>query len=88
MAEPKRAGLVPGFHAIKAAALAGRRARLQPVGIGPVDVRAGPSLDDATAAGQAMAAAWAAAVAGVAADLWVSPVGTHGARVIAGEAGR
>ena len=41
VAEPKRAGLVPGFHAIKAAALAAGRARLQPVGLGPVDLRAG-----------------------------------------------
>jgi hypothetical protein len=45
------------------------------------------SLDQANAAGQAMAAAWAAA-SGVPADLWVSPVGTSGARVITAEAAR
>ena len=79
VAEPKRAGLVPGFHAIKAAARSRRGARLQPVGLGTVDLRAGVvARRSPAAAGQAMAEAWAAASPGVAADLWVSPVGTHG----------
>jgi homoserine kinase len=88
VAEPKRAGLVPGFHAIKAAALAAGALGCSLSGSGPSMFALARSLDEASAAGQAMATAWAAAAPGVAADLWVSPVGTSGARVIAAEAGR
>ena len=64
VAEPKRAALVPGFYAVKAAAIGGRRARLQPVGIGAVDVRAG-QLDWRwrSEAGEAMQRAFSQATA-------------------------
>jgi homoserine kinase len=88
VAEPKRAGLVPGFHAIKAAALAGGALGCSLSGSGPSMFALARTLGDATAAGEAMAAAWAAASPAVPADLWVSPVGTRGARVITGETGR
>jgi len=85
VAEPKRAGLVPGFHAIKAAAVAAGALGCSLSGSGPSLFALASSLDVATAAGQAMAAAWAAAAPGVDADLWVSPVSTHGARIVTGE---
>ena len=88
VAEPKRAGLVPGFHAIKAAALAGGALGCSLSGSGPSMFALARTLVDATAAGEAMAAAWAAATPSVPADLWVSPVGTHGARIVTGETGR
>ena len=67
----------------------GRGARLQPVGLGPVDLRAGRVArrrqpgrpGDGRRRGRRLAP-------GVAADLWVSPVGTHGARIVASEAVR
>ena len=61
VAEPRRAGLVPGFHAIKAAALAGGALGCSLSGSGPSMFALARTLDDATAAGEAMAAAWAAA---------------------------
>jgi homoserine kinase len=88
VAEPKRAGLVPGFHAIKAAALAAGGLGCSLSGSGPSMFALARSLDEASAAGRAMAAAWAAASSGVPADLWVSPLGTSGARVITAEAAR
>jgi homoserine kinase len=88
VAEPKRAGLVPGFHAVKAAALAGGALGCSLSGSGPSMFALARSLDEATAAGRAMAAAWAATSSGIPADLWVSPVGTSGARVITAEAAR
>jgi homoserine kinase len=88
VAEPKRAGLVPGFHAIKAAALSAGALGCSLSGSGPSMFALARSLDEATAAGQAMALAWASASAGVPADLWVSPVGTSGARVITAEVTR
>lgn len=82
VAEPKRAGLVPGFYAIKAAALDAGALGCSLSGSGPSMFALARSLDAATAAGQAMADAWRAASPTVDADLWVSPVGTHGARVV------
>jgi homoserine kinase len=86
IAEPKRAGLVPGFYAIKQAAGAAGALGCSLSGSGPSMFALARSLDEATAAGRAMAAAWAAESPAVPADLWVSPVGTHGARVITMEA--
>lgn len=81
VAEPKRAVLVPGFAAVKAAALATGALGCSLSGSGPSIFALAPSLDAARAAGQAMAAAYAA-TPGPGADLWVSPVGTTGARVV------
>ena len=57
IAEPKRAGLVPGFFDVKAAALAAGALGCSLSGSGPVDLCAGRSLDEAQRAGEAHAAA-------------------------------
>jgi homoserine kinase len=88
VAEPKRAGLVPGFHDIKAAAVAAGALGCSLSGSGPSMFALAPSLDVATAVGRAMAAAWAAVSPDVDADLWISPVGTQGARLVATEGAR
>jgi homoserine kinase len=85
VAEPKRAGLVPGFHAIKSAALEAGALGCSLSGSGPSMFALARSLDDAAAAGQAMAGAWATAAPGVHADLWISPVGPQGARIVTTE---
>jgi homoserine kinase len=81
VAEPKRAPLVPGFGAVKIAAMAAGALGCSLSGSGPSMFALAASLDRARAVGQAMAAAYAEASA-MAADLWVSPVGTNGARII------
>lgn len=81
IAEPKRASLVPGFFAVKAAALAAGALGCSLSGSGPSIFALASSLDDAKRAGEAMARAFGAA-SGVGADLWVSLVGRQGARVI------
>ncbi len=86
VAEPKRAVLVPGFAAVKTAAAAAGALGCSLSGSGPSIFALARSLDEARHAGAAMAAAYAAAGGGVAADLWVSAVGTTGARVLAGGA--
>lgn len=82
VAEPRRAGLVPGFFAVKAAAIDAGALGCSLSGSGPSVFALARSLDEARRAGEAMARAFAAA-ASVGADLWVSPVGTRGARVVA-----
>ena len=84
VAEPKRAVLVPGFAQVKAAALAAGALGCSLSGSGPSVFALARSLDQARVVGAAMAAAYATAGNGVAADLWVSAVGTTGARVLAG----
>lgn len=84
VAEPKRAGLVPGFASVKAAAIAAGALGCSLSGSGPSVFALARSLDEARAVGAAMAAAYAVSGNGVAADLWVSAVGTTGARVLAG----
>jgi homoserine kinase len=81
IAEPKRAGLVPGFFEVKAAALAAGALGCSLSGSGPSIFALAASLDLAQRAGEAMARAFDA-VSGVGADLWVSPVGRQGARII------
>ena len=65
---------------IKARPRRRRRARLQPVGLGPVDVRAVPRRSTIAPSRRARrcARAFARDVTGVGADLWVSPVGARG----------
>lgn len=87
VAEPKRAGLVPGFGQVKAAAVAAGALGCSLSGSGPSIFALAPSLDLARAVGQAMATAFAAA-SDVGADLWVSPVGTTGARIVDVRGGR
>lgn len=82
VAEPKRASLVPGFYDIKAAASGAGALGCSLSGSGPSMFALAPSVEVAAAAGRAMAEAWTRAAPAVAADLWVSPVGTAGARVV------
>jgi len=81
IAEPKRASLVPGFYAVKAAALAAGALGCSLSGSGPSVFALAPSLDVARRVGEAMQRAFAAESA-IGADLWVSLVGRQGARVI------
>ncbi len=81
IAEPKRAGLVPGFFAIKAAALSAGALGCSLSGSGPSVFALAASLDDAKRVGEAMSKAFGAA-SDLGADLWVSPVGRQGARVV------
>ncbi|MDP2053108.1 MAG: homoserine kinase [Acidobacteriota bacterium] len=81
IAEPRRASLVPGFHAVKAAALAAGALGCSLSGSGPSVFALASSLEVARHAGEAMQRAFNAE-SGVGADLWVSLVGRQGARVI------
>lgn len=81
IAEPKRASLVPGFHAVKAAALAAGALGCSLSGSGPSVFALASSLDVAQGVGEAMQRAFAGESA-VGADLWVSPVGHRGARIV------
>lgn len=81
IAEPKRASLVPGFYAVKAAALAAGALGCSLSGSGPSVFALASSMEVANRAGEAMQRAFQAESA-VGADLWVSLVGRQGARVI------
>ena len=81
IAEPKRAGLVPGFYPVKAAALAAGALGCSLSGSGPSVFALASSLEVAQQIGEAMQRAFNAESA-VGADLWVSLVGRQGARVI------
>lgn len=81
IAEPKRVSLVPGFVAVKSAALAAGALGCSLSGSGPSIFALSASLDAARAAGDAMQRAFAAE-SNVGADLWVCPVGRQGARII------
>lgn len=81
IAEPKRASLVPGFAAIKAAALAAGALGSSLSGSGPSIFALADSLERAHTVGAAMQRAFNAE-SNVGADLWVCPVGRQGARVI------
>lgn len=81
VAEPKRAVLVPGFFSVKAAALAAGALGCSLSGSGPSMFALARSLDDARRAGEAMRRAFDMA-SDEGADLWVSLVGTQGARVV------
>ena len=84
VAEPKRAALVPGLAAVKAAAQAAGALGCSLSGSGPSIFALAADLAQAQRVGAAMAAAHARDGGGVTADLYVSPVGTRGARVVAG----
>lgn len=81
VAEPKRAGLVPGFAPVKAAAVAAGALGCSLSGSGPSIFALTRTLNAAHAVGQAMVKAFSEASA-VGADLWVSPVGRTGARIV------
>ena len=83
VAEPKRAHLVPGFTAVKQAA--GRAGALgcSLSGSGPSMFALCASFDRAEFVGEAMREAFARE-SSIGSDLWVSPVGRRGARIVAG----
>jgi homoserine kinase len=83
VAEPKRAALVPGFDAVKAAAAHNGALGCSLSGSGPSIFALCASMERAELVGEAMRAAFAATTSGVAADLWISPVGRRGARIVA-----
>ncbi len=84
LVEPHRAGLVPGFRAVQAAALAAGAWGCSLSGAGPA-VFAVAAAGDAPAVGEAMRRAWAGA--GVAAEDRVCVLDHRGARLVPGDAG-
>lgn len=83
VAEPRRASLVPGFAEVKAAALAAGALGCSLSGSGPSIFALAASLADARRIGHAMRGALAAVRPDLDADLWCSPVGCQGARLVA-----
>ncbi len=81
IAEPKRAALVPGFFAIKSAALAAGALGCSLSGSGPSIFALTNSVEEARQVGAAMQRAFDEA-SSIGADLWVSAVGRRGARVV------
>ncbi|MEW6319749.1 MAG: homoserine kinase [Acidobacteriota bacterium] len=81
VAEPRRAGLVPGFRAVKQAALAAGALGASLSGSGPSIFALAASIDRAHLVGEAMLSAYRAG-SGADADLWVSAVGRLGARLV------
>jgi homoserine kinase len=82
VAEPKRAHLVPGFDEVKQAAIRAGALGCSLSGSGPSIFALCSSLERAELAGEAMRDAFRGAGT-VDADLWVSPVGVRGARIVA-----
>ena len=83
IAEPKRAALVPGFEVVKDAARAAGALGCSLSGSGPSIFALCSSLERAELVGEAMRNALTASTR-LASDLWVSPVGRRGARIVAG----
>jgi homoserine kinase len=81
IAEPKRMSLVPGFHEVKVAAVRAGALGCSLSGSGPSIFALAPNLSTAWEVGAAMQRAYAD-VGTAGADLWVSPVGRQGARVV------
>lgn len=81
VAEPKRAALVPGFYQVKAAAIAAGALGCSLSGSGPSIFALAPSVEVAAAAGQAMQTTFAAH-SDAGSDVYVSPVGRAGARIV------
>ena len=83
VAEPKRAHLVPEFHAVKKAAEGAGALGCSLSGSGPSMFALCASLDRAELVGEAMRTALAQG-SSLGSDLWISPVGRRGARIVAG----
>jgi homoserine kinase len=82
IAEPTRAGLVPGFRAVQQAAMAHGALGCSLSGSGPSIFALCASSERARQVGESMRVAFDAEAGGMAADLWVSEVGRQGARII------
>ncbi len=83
VAEPKRAHLVPAFVTVKQAARSAGALGCSLSGAGPSMFALCATLQKAGLAGQAMRDAFVTAT-GIEADLWISPVGCPGARIVTG----
>lgn len=81
VAEPRRAALVPGFHAVQRAAMAAGALGCSLSGSGPSMFALCVSSENARHVGDAMRTAYRATGA-TSADLWVSAVARQGARII------
>jgi homoserine kinase len=81
VAEPKRAGLVPGFYAVKQAAVSAGALGCSLSGSGPSMFALTPSIEVAGTVGDAMQRTFAAH-SDAGSDVYVSPVGRAGARVV------
>jgi homoserine kinase len=81
VAEPKRAHLVPGFEMVKQAAAAAGALGCSLSGSGPSLFALCASRERAELVGEAMRSAFTSSSA-VGADLWISPVGRQGARIV------
>ena len=84
VAEPKRAHLVPGFEMVKRAAERAGAMGCSLSGSGPSVFALCASLERAELVGEAMRDAFEQAN-NVGSDLWISPVGRRGARIVAGQ---
>jgi homoserine kinase len=82
VAEPKRAHLVPGFATVKQAAYTAGALGCSLSGSGPSMFALAAAADRAELIGQSMRDAFVAAT-GLTADVWTSPVGRQGARIVA-----
>jgi homoserine kinase len=82
--EPQRAPLIPAFAEVKAAALAAGALGAAISGSGPTVFAWVTEPDAAERVRRAMARAFKEHAA-LDADSWVSPVGTHGARIVSGK---
>ena len=83
VAEPKRAHLVPAFEAVKQAARTAGALGCSLSGSGPSIFALCASAERAELAGEAMRRAFLTGASGVGCDLWISPVGRRGARIVA-----
>lgn len=81
VAEPRRAHLVPGCDQVKHAAVAAGALGCSLSGSGPSMFALCATLDRAERVGDAMRAAFASA-SDAGSDVWVSPVGRRGARIV------
>ena len=82
VAEPRRAHLVPGFVQVKQAAASAGALGCSLSGSGPSMFALCSSLERAELVGEAMRQVFAQ-VSDIGSDLWVSPVGRRGARIVA-----
>jgi homoserine kinase len=83
IAEPRRAHLVPSFAVVKSAARLAGALGCSLSGSGPSIFALCESAPDAERIGEVMRTAFHQA-SGIGADVWTSPVGARGARIVAG----
>ena len=81
LVEPVRAGMIPGFAAVKSAARDAGALACSISGSGPSMFAFADTADGAAAVAQAMRAAFRTA-ADLTADVWVGPISRDGARVV------